>query len=303
MTPRVPPAVPSGGRIAVVAPGSSLRDPGAVRAGMERLAGWGYEPVPGRFLFARAGDLAGSDRDRLADLTWALSDPSIDAVWAARGGWGTARLLPGLDLRALARRPRWLIGFSDLTALQLALLRHGVASWYAPVVADLADRRRYSAADLRAMLAAPGAVRTLRGRGLAGPARRAVGPLAGGCLSLLAAAAGTPWQPDLRGAVVFLEEVGEAPYRVDRLLWQLRAAGILDGIAGLVLGQFTVCDPLPGRASRTLAAVLREHVQALGVPAIAGLAIGHGPRARAVPIGYRATLDPRAGTLALRPPR
>jgi muramoyltetrapeptide carboxypeptidase len=270
---------------------------------MERLAAWGYEPVPGRFLFARAGDLAGRDRDRLADLNWALADPSIDAVWAARGGWGTARLLPGLDLRALARRPRWLIGFSDLTPLQLALFRRGVASWYAPVVADLADRRRCLPADLRAMLAAPLAPRTLRGRGLPGPARRGAGPLAGGCLSLLAAAAGTPWQPDLRGAVVFLEEVGEAPYRVDRLLWQLRHAGILDGIAGLALGQFTACDPLPGRASRPLAAVLREHVEALGVPAVAGLPIGHGPRPRAVPIGFRATLDPRAGTLVLRPPR
>jgi muramoyltetrapeptide carboxypeptidase len=270
---------------------------------MERLAGWGYEPVPGRFLFARDGDLAGRDRDRLADLSWALADPAIDAVWAARGGWGTARLLPGLDLRALARRRRWLIGFSDLTSLQLALYQRGVASWYAPVVADLADRRRFSAPDLRAMLAKPAAERTLRGRGLPGPAQRAVGPLAGGCLSLLVATAGTPWQPDLRGAVVFLEEVGEAPYRVDRLLWQLRAAGILDGIAGLALGQFTACDPPPGRASRPLAAVLREHIGALGVPAVGGLPIGHGPRARAVPIGYRATLDPRAGTLVLRPPR
>ena len=303
MKPRVPPRVPRGGRIAVVAPGSSLRDPDAVRAGMKRLASWGYEPVPGPSLYARAGDLAGRDCERLADLTWALTDPSIDAVWAARGGWGTARLLPGLDLRALARCPRWLIGFSDLTSLQLALCLHGIPSWYAPVVADLADRRRHVASDLQAMLAAPGALRTLRGRGLPGPARRAVGPLVGGCLSLLAAATGTPWQPDLRGAVVFFEEVGEAPYRVDRMLWQLRAAGVFEGIAGLALGQFTACDPPPGRASRPLSAVLREHAEALGVPALMGLPIGHGPRARAVPIGYRAMLDPRAGTLVLRPPR
>jgi muramoyltetrapeptide carboxypeptidase len=300
---RVPPAIPRGGRIAVIAPGSALRDPDAVRAGMEQIAAWGYEPVPGRSLFARAGDLAGRDAARLDDLRRALTDPAIDAAWAARGGWGTARLLHGLDLRALARRPRWLIGFSDLTALQLALHARGVASWYAPCVADLADRRRYRAADLRAMLSAPEAPRTLRGRRFAGPGRRAVGPLAGGCLSLLAAVAGTPWQPDLRGAVVFLEDVGEAPYRVDRLLWQVRAAGILDGIAGLALGQFTACDPPPGRPSRTLAAVLREHAEALGVPVLAGLPIGHGPRARAVPIGYRATLDPHAGTLVLRAPR
>ncbi len=299
---RVPPPVPPGGRIAVVAPGSSLRDPDAVRAGMRRLAGWGYEPVPGRFLFSRQGDLAGRDPERLADLAWALTDPSIDAAWAARGGWGTARLLSGLDFGGLVRRPRWLIGFSDLTSLQLALFQRGVASWYAPTVADLADPRRFGAADLRAMLASPQAPRTLRGRAIPGSRKRVAGPLAGGCLSLLAAAAGTPWQPDLRGAVVFLEEVGEAPYRVDRLLWQVRAAGMLDGIAGLALGQFTACNPLPGRASRPLSAVLREHVEALGVPALSGLPIGHGPRARAVPIGYRATLDPGGGTLSLRPP-
>ncbi|MCU0231381.1 MAG: LD-carboxypeptidase [Acidobacteria bacterium] len=303
MTHRAPPAVPRGGRVAVVAPGSTLRDPEAVRAGMRRLAEWGYEPVPGRSLFARSGDLAGDDAARLEDLRWALTDPTLDAAWAARGGWGTSRLLSGLDLRGLARRPRWLIGFSDLTSLQLALFARGLASWYAPCVADLADPRRFRAADLRQMLAAPGAPRTLRGRRVAGPSRRASGPLAGGCLSLLAAAAGTRWQPDLRGAVVFLEDVGEAPYRIDRMLWQVRAAGILDGITGLALGQFTACDPPPGRPSRSLAAVLREHALALEVPVLGGLPIGHGLHARAVPIGYRATLDPGAGTLVLRPPR
>ncbi len=295
MTPRrqmrVPPPVSPGARIAVVAPGSPPRDPRALRRGMARLSGWGYEPVPGRHLFARRGDLAGTDAERSEDLLVALTDPTIAAVWAARGGWGTARLLAGLDLARVARRPRWLIGFSDVTSLQLALFGRGICSWYAPVVAELADPRRVVASDLRKMLADPRAARRIGARTII--PGRAAGPLAGGCLSLLAASAGTVWQPDLRGAVVFLEEVGEAPYRVDRMLWQVRAAGILDGIAGLAFGQFVDCRAPAGRASRSLAAVLAEHAREIGVPTVSGLPVGHGPRARALPIGFNARLDAR----------
>lgn len=302
---RMPPAIPRGARIAVVSPGSRPRDPDAVSRGLERLAAWGYEPAPGRSLFAKCGDLAGPDDARLADLLAALTDPTVSAVWAARGGWGTARLLGGLDLDRLAQRPRWLIGFSDLTSLQLALFDRRVCSWYAPVVADLADPRRFVASDLRAMLAEPHAAREFRARTLV--PGRAEGPLAGGCLSLLAASAGTPWQPDLRGAVVFLEEVGEAPYRVDRLLWQVRAAGILDRIAGLAFGQFVDCVAPPGRASRSLNAILGEHARELGIPAVSGLPVGHGPRSRALPIGFHARLvapaPPGRASLATRTPR
>lgn len=298
----VPAPLAPGARIAVIAPGSAVRR-AAVEAGMDVLRGWGYEPVAGAHLFARDGDLAGADEGRAQDVEWAFTEPGLDAVWAARGGWGTPRLLERLDPAALARSRRWLLGFSDVTALQAVLLQHGLASAYAPLVAELADPRRAGPADLRALLARPAAPRVFRpGTRRALAPGRAAGPLSGGCLTLLAWLAGTPWQPDLRGTVVFLEEVAEAPYRIDRMLWQLRAAGMLDGIAGLALGHFTNCKPPQGRPSRTLAAVLAEHAGALGVPVLAGIPAGHGPRPRALPLGFTAHLDADAGTLRLEPP-
>ncbi|HNX20360.1 MAG TPA: LD-carboxypeptidase [Acidobacteriota bacterium] len=291
-----------GARIAVVAPGSSVR-PEAVRAGFEALRSWGLEPVAGRSLFARRGDLAGPDEARAADLAWAFSDPAIDAVWCARGGWGTARLLPLLDLGRIAASRRWLLGFSDVTALQAALLDRGLASWSTPLVAELADPRRAVKADLKAALFDSARPRVFRpGARRALVPGKAEGTLAGGCLSVLVALAGTPWAPKLRGRIVVLEDVGEAPYRIDRLLWQGRAAGLFDGVAGLAFGQFVSCRPYPGRPSRPLAAVLAAHAREIGVPTIAGLPVGHGPRPRALPLGYKARLDADAGLLEVVAP-
>ncbi len=298
----VPPAVPPGGRIAVIAPASRVRA-AAVRSGMAVLRAWGYEPVPGPNLLRARGDLAGSDAERAADLRWAMTARGIDAAWTARGGWGTARLLAALDLDELARGGRWLIGFSDLTALQLALFARGLCSWHAPLVAELGVRRRYSRADLQSMLARPAEPRSLPATRASALVRgRARGPLSGGCLSVIAALAGTPWQPQLDGTVLALEDVGEAPYRIDRLLWQLRAAGCLDGVAGVLFGQFSNCRALPGRPSRPLADILAEHARALGVPALAGLPFGHGAGARALPLGFTATVDADRRRVLLEPP-
>ncbi|RMG44757.1 MAG: LD-carboxypeptidase [Acidobacteria bacterium] len=298
----LPSGLAPGARIAVVAPGSPI-DPPALRAGMERLRSWGYRPVAAPHLRARRGDLAGNDRVRLADLVWALSDDGIDAVWAARGGWGGARLLGGLPA-ALVRggTRKWLYGFSDLTAIQNHLVGHGWCTWYAPLVADLGRPERYAAAALRRMLESPEVPGRISARGPVLRPGRARGRLAGGCLSLLAALAGTPWQPDFRGAILFLEEVGEAPYRIDRMLWQIRASGMLEGVRGLALGQFTACRPPPGRPSRSLREVLREFAGEAGVPCVAGFPCGHGRASRPLPLGYEADLDGRARVLAYRPP-
>lgn len=296
----IPPPVPPGGRIAVIAPGSPVHT-GRLRAGLKTLAAWGFQPLCGPYLYSREGDLAGGDDARLKDLLWALTEPGIDAVWAARGGWGTPRLLARLDPRALlAASPRWVIGFSDLTALLVYLLELGIASWHAPLVSELGQSGRYFARDLQRMLGEPLAPRILRGVPL-NPGT-AQGPLAGGCLTLLAWLAGTPWQPDLREKILFVEEVGEAPYRIDRMLHQLRAAGVLRGLAGLACGQFPDCRAPAGRASRTLKQVLTAHARELGVPALAGLPFGHGPRARAIPLGFQALLETGSGTLRIEAP-
>ncbi len=296
------PPLEAGARIAVVAPGSRVRrDP--LRRGLRVLESWGYEVARGTHLLDRSGDLAGTDDARAEDLRRALLDPSVDAAWMARGGWGTARLLPSVVPDLAGAAPRWVLGFSDVTALFAVLLGEGWTPVYAPLVVDLADPRRYVARDLRGFLRDPRAER----RFAPGPRDvlvpgRAEGWLAGGCLAVLAALAGTPWQPDLGGAVLFLEEVGEAPYRVDRMLWQLRQSGMLRGVRALLYGQFVGCRPLPGRPSRPLRAVLREHAEALGVPALAGLPVGHGPRMRVLPLGYRARVDGEAGEVVVLPP-
>jgi muramoyltetrapeptide carboxypeptidase len=284
----------------VVGPGSPV-DPQALEKGVERLSGWGYQVELGRSAKTRRGDLTGSDRERAEDLTAAFEDPGIAAVWCARGGWGAARLLDRLDLPRLAASRRPLIGFSDVTALLLALWRHGGAGWHAPLVADLARPERFVEADLRWMLARPEEAREfrpgVRRQWIGGRCR---GPLVGGCLSVLTALCGTPHQPDLRGALLFLEEVGEAPYRVDRMLWQLSEAGALDGVAGLLIGQFTGCRPARGRPSRSLKAVLWEHAERLACPTLGGLPFGHGRKARSVPYGVEAELDADAGVLRIR---
>ncbi len=299
---KVPPAVPRGGRIAIVAPASSVR-PEALDAGLARLESWGFEPRLSPGLRRRDGDLAGTIEERVADLRWALEDPSIDAVWAARGGWSSATLLEHIDWKALRKNPRWLIGFSDITALHLALWRARIAAWHAPLVADLAREERFVRRDLLEMLTAPAeerrfsfGARAVLGEGCA------EGPLVGGCLSVLVSLAGTKWQPKLSGAVLFFEEVGEAPYRIDRLLWQAREAGLLDGVRGVAVGQLTACRPVPGRPSRSMRRILEDALAPLGVPVITGIPAGHGRKARALPIGYTAKLDTRRGELVLAPP-
>jgi muramoyltetrapeptide carboxypeptidase len=298
----IPPPIRSGARIAVVAPGSRVPRE-ALDAGLKRLRAWGLEPVEGRHARAGLGDLAGEDAARAEDLIWAMEQPGFDAVWAARGGWGTSRLLSRVDVAAWRRDPRWLIGFSDLSALQAALLDAGIASLHAPLVADLARAERFVESDLRRWIGGvPASLAFRPGRRRVLVPGRALGRLAGGCLSVLAALAGTAWQPDFAGAIVLLEEVGEAPYRVDRMLWQLRCSGALDGVAGLALGQFEGCRPAAGRPSRPLREILADHAAELGVPALAGIPAGHGRRARALPLGFDAELDAEDGVLRLAPP-
>jgi muramoyltetrapeptide carboxypeptidase len=259
--------------------------------------------VPGRFLRRRRGELAGTDEERAADLAWALGDPDVRAVWFARGGYGVTRILDRVDYRVLARRPRVLLGFSDLTALFAPVVRRAsVPAFYGPVVADLRRPGRFDARSLDRVLAEPASATTHRlpARGILVPGR-ARGPLIGGCLSLLQALVGTPFEPDYRNAVLFFEEIGEAAYRVDRMLTHLRTAGRLDQVAGVVVGHMVDCGP-HRRGGRPLRQVLREALADLGVPVVTGLPAGHGPRTLTLPLGFTATLDTAARSLRLAPP-
>lgn len=288
-----------GSRVALIAPAGPVTEERIERA-LARCAALGLEPVLGRGVREHSAYLAGPDEVRASDFQAAMDDSGIDAVWALRGGYGTVRLLPLLDLAALVDRPRPYIGFSDNTTVHLMLSRAGLVSFHGPhpgeevpPVTDECFRRVLFDAAPAGRLPmpedAPRPVTLVSGV--------AEGELIGGNLTMAAAACGTPAAMTAAGRIVFLEEVGEAGYRIDRMLAQLRLSGALDGAVGLAFGQFTEIPPY--RLDRPVEDVLAEYASALGIPAVVGLPIGHVADNWTLPLGVRARLDAGAGTLAL----
>lgn len=290
-----PPSLKAGDRVAVVAPSGPV-DPARLELGCAVLRGLGLDVVVGKHALDQNPSgltyLAGSDAERAADLQEAWCDPRVSAVLCARGGYGASRVLGHLDWDAMrAAAPTWLQGSSDITALHVAFGRRlGVPTLFGPMVATLlADADPEALDHLREGLCGPGAPV----HGTHAPAGgRAEGVLTGGNLTLLASLLGTPYAPGpAAGAIAFLEDVGEAPYRVDRMLTQLLQAGWFDGVAGIVLGTWTGCGDLD--------AIFADRLLPIGVPILAGVPVGHGPRQLTIRLGARATLD--TGTLVLRP--
>jgi muramoyltetrapeptide carboxypeptidase len=274
-----------------------------VARGTELLSGWGLSVRLGVDVYARHGYLAGTDAQRLASFNAALRDPEVRAVICTRGGYGAQRIVDDLDLDAVRADPKLVVGFSDITAVQLALWRGArLATVHGPGAAWLDERTpEASAQSLRAVLmdAAPVVVRAdpvAETGPVALPGPVATGTLLGGNLCLLTSSIGTPDLPDLSGAVLLLEEVDEEPYKVDRMLTHLLRAGVLSGLSGVALGQFTRCaDGWPV----TVAEVLAERLSGLGVPVLGGLPVGHGYGQVTVPVGVPATLDVAAGVLTV----
>jgi muramoyltetrapeptide carboxypeptidase len=297
-----PPALGAGARVALVAPAGPLSAEDLARA--EANAGrFGWTPVVGAHALARADYFAGSDGDRLADLNAALADPRVDGIWCLRGGYGAMRILDRIDYAALARRPRALVGFSDITALHLACAARvpGLVTFHGPTArGPLTDFSRRSLAravgtDRADPCGAAPEARALR-------PGRAAGRLAGGNLALLAALVGTPYAPRFEGAIVVLEDVNEAVYRVDRMLRQLLLAGAFAGCRALVFGHCTGCpEPCDDDGRRTLDAVVREAATLVGVPAAAGVPVGHIDAQWTLPLGADAeVVVDEAGGCAVR---
>lgn len=297
--------VPPGAAVAIVALSSPVRSDDELEVARRRAEELGLVPhfLPGTD--QRGGEgatyLAGDDDVRAASLVAALEDPSFAAVWCLRGGYGSARLLRRLPAGILARHPKPIIGFSDATSILNARVAAGHVAIHGPMPATWADGREGLGADrahLAALLAAPAEPWSLQQRSggfeavtiTPGSAR---GPLVGGNLSVFHTLAGTPWMPPMEGAILFLEELNEAPYRIDRMVTHLLNSGALDGIAGVALGTFTEQgEPSP----KALDAALRGlGPVAARVPVLAGLPCGHGPRNAALPLGAVAVLDGGAG--------
>jgi muramoyltetrapeptide carboxypeptidase len=290
-----PPSLRAGDRIAVVAPSGPV-DPARLERGCAVLRGLGLDVVVGKHALDQNPSgltyLAGSDAERAADLQHAWCDPRVSAVFCARGGFGAARVLGHLDWAALrGAAPKWLQGSSDITALHVAFGRRlSVPTLFGPMTASLvADADPEALDHLREGLFGPGAPVHGTHAPVGG---RAEGVLTGGNLTLLTSLLGTPYAPEpAAGAIAFLEDVGEAPYRVDRMLTQLLQAGWFDEVAGIVLGTWTGCGDLD--------AVFADRLAPIGVPILAGVPVGHGPRQLTLRLGAGATLD--ADTLVLRP--
>lgn len=296
--------------VAVVAPAGPA-PPRELSAGLTLLASR-YRVRPAENLFVREGYLAGSDERRQDAVNRALSDPDVRGIFCARGGYGVQRILPGLDGDVLRADPKPIVGFSDITALLCWARVQGVVAVHGPVVTQLPQLPRADLEHLFRLLEEPGYAPRLTGSpgihpgfgpgvgGEAGEAGAAEGPLVGGNLSLLGALAGSPWAPVLDGAILAVEEVAEAPYRLDRLLTTLRQQpGVYstDTLAGVAVGELSGCGP--GEAGgRTALEVVVERMSAPGRPFVSALPFGHGNRNAAFPIGVPARLEPVAGTLA-----
>ncbi len=307
MTDPVPPlARPArlrpGDRIAVVAPCGPVPED-RLRAGLDVLRGWRLEPVVAPHVLdahPALGHLAGTDRARARDLTEAYADPAVAAVICARGGYGAQRMVDLVDWEAIrAAGPKPFIGYSDATVLHEAFaVRAGFATLHGPMIATaafLGDPRTRD--SLRAALFAPETVRT-PATGTPLVPGRAAGVTLGGCASLLAADLGTPHaRRSARGGLLLLEDVGEEPYRLDRILTQLLRSGWFDGVAGIALGSWEECGPY-----EEVRALLADRLGGLGVPVVEGMGFGHDPAAPTVPLGVPAVLDADAGTLTVDVP-
>lgn len=301
----------------MVAPSAAPNEPERIRFAIDTVESLGFKVKPGAHLFEREGYLAGADAARAADLNAMFADDGVDAIWCVRGGYGASRILPALDYAGMQRHPKPLIGYSDITALHMAIHRHaGLVTFHGPVAFraftpyTLGELRRVLwTGETPTRLGGPPPFERAEGRVdwdnrvttlVPGKAR---GRLLGGNLCLMSHLCGTPYFPDLRGAILFLEDVEEAYYRIDRMLTQLWLSGALAGVAGIVFGKFTSCDPSPFfLQNRPLEDILAERCRALGIPAVSGVMIGHVEDQTTLPIGCLAELDADAATLTLLEP-
>ena len=272
-----PQRLQSGARIAVVAPAGIYNEQG-LRDAVEWLEQQGFVCVLGASMGAKHRYMAGSDGERLADLNWALHAPDIDAVWMARGGYGINRLLAQVDFSGLDDRP--VIGFSDVTSLLVALYQEaGKSGIHGPVLHSLLNHPSDESVAHLLRLLNGGLDFSLQGDVWRQGA--AEGPVVGGNLCMLASLAGTPWQLSADGCILLLEEVGEPPYRVDRMLQQLVSAGVFDGVRGVVVGEFRGFTTPDGTDWG-----LRDLIcEAVDVPVLGGVMVGHGEENRAFVFG------------------
>jgi muramoyltetrapeptide carboxypeptidase len=302
--------LPDGGTIGVAAPASPYESRSDVLRSVEWWESQGYTVKLAGHVLARDDFVAGDARDRAADLTALFADPDVDVVQCLQGGYGSAQVIPYLDFDAIAANPKPFVGFSDITALHVAIRqRTGLATFYGNGLLGMGDPETtsFSKERLLAVLRGGGAGEVPRNpddpysRGIRGG--KVAAPLAGGCLWLLMQTMGTPWEVDLDGAILFFEDYHLPPYYLDGALTQLAQAGKLQHVLGVVVGDMEKSDwgdhPSGWPRTRTMEDVLEVHLEPLGVPVLYKLPLGHGKHLASIPLGVTATLDADARTLTI----
>ena len=303
-----------GDTIALLSPANASYEREPLEIATETLQALGFKVKPGIHLSARYGQFGGTDAERAADVNAAFADPAVAGMLALTGGSGCNRIVDKLDYALIRRSPKFFGGFSDLTALINAIqVQTGLVAFHCPMATS--EWNEFSLNSFRAIVMAGESptlanpkpelggnlvqtqdrISTLR-------PGRARGTLVGGNLAVLSSLAGSAYWPDFRGAILFLEEVNEYIYRVDRMLSTLRLAGAFDQLAGVVLGKFTKCEPGDGFGTLTLDEVFDDYFRPLGVPVFRGAMIGHIKRKHTLPVGAAVEMDADAGTLQLLAP-
>jgi muramoyltetrapeptide carboxypeptidase len=307
-----PKALKPGDTVGLITPSSYVFDTWRIDLAAARLeASLGVKCKTGRFVKSRHGYMAGTEKERLEDLHAMFADPSVAGVFCLEGGYGTERLLSGIDYELLRRNPKILLGYSDITGLHLAITRRaGLVTFHGPVA--LGSMPSWSLASLKKALFSPEPIGEL-----ANPPEddqnwpafplhtvspgKARGAIAGGNLTLVSTTMGTPYEIDARGKILFLEDTGEAPYRVDRMLTQLKLAGKLQEAAGIVWGTCTECTPAKSsfEVNLSMSDLLDEILGDLGKPVLSGLVFGHTKEKATLPMGVAAELDAGAKKVAI----
>ena len=302
-----------GDTVGIVSPASATFETVDLQIAKESLEALGLKVKVGEHMMDRHGYLAGDDKARAADINTFFADTSVAAVHPIRGGWGSSRLLPYLDFETIRRNPKIIIGYSDITALLLSIqARTGLVTFHGPIALgrwddwsldyarrvlfnaepvvyqpkrDLSDRNVLTQTEFRVQTITPGKAR---------------GRLLGGNLTVLTTIIGSPYLPDWDGAILFTEDVHEEPYRIDRMLTQLKLSGALGKIKGFVFGGCAQCEPGEGSyGGLTLEEIFDDHIKPLGIPAWQGAMIGHQQPQWTLPEGVQVEIDSVAGTIAL----
>ncbi len=283
-----------GDAVGVVSPAGPV-DPSDLEAGLHFLRAKGFTVHVAPHVYDRQGYLAGNDENRLSDLQDMFRNTEIKAVFCSRGGYGSLRLLDRIDFDLIRKNPKIIVGYSDMTALLTAIFKKtGLITFHGPMVKGFSSLPEKTWANLVRMISSelPASFNPMAGYPLRGG--KATGPIMGGNLSLICRLVGTPFMPSLGGSILFIEDRGEALYRLDRMLTHLTLAGSLEGIKGLITGQFIDCGE-PAAIDH----LIKERFGFMNIPVATGFPLGHGPENTTLPLGIVAELDTDVMTLSL----